>query len=318
MPDRATTFPNTQRLPRGRPPLAAPRGGRGVVPVMVHVAATVAVALATTAGCRTTLQGNAAPATAEAPRTPPRTIPLDFVFVRHDEHDAVIGEELWGLVDEQALDAGARRRLQANGLRAGVVTARLPPHIAVRFTPAPPAAGETLPTALPENPALVRHSLRLLPGRASDVLAAAGIDELVLLQHDDGTVRGATYRDASTVVAIRAYPAPDGRVRLRLVPTVKHGPMERSWVGEEGMFRLEAGQRREKLESLAIDTELPPGTMLVLGCSGDPASTVGDAFFRDQRGSGRRLLAVMPTPTVPTADPMFAPAAGTAADEPAE
>jgi hypothetical protein len=310
MPDRATTIPSIRRFPAGPPPVAlgGPVGLSGLVGLVLTIAAV--------AGCRTALQGGPAPSAAEPPRIAPRTIPLEFVFVRHDEHDAVIGAELWGLVDEQALDAGARERLQANGLRAGVVTARLPPHIAVRFTPEPPAAGETLPTALPENPALVRHSLRLLPGRSSDVLATAGIDELVLLQHDDGTVRGGTYRDASTVVAIRAYPAPDGRVRLRLVPTVKHGPMERSWVGEEGMFRLEAGQRREKLESLAIDTELPPGTMLVLGCSGERASTVGDAFFRDPRGSGRRLLAVMPTPAVPPVDPMFAPAAAAAADEP--
>jgi hypothetical protein len=303
MPDRVTTYP----FPRGRRASPPRRAARAL--------AVIAVALGASAGCRSPLQGDPSPVAASTPRAAPRTIPLEFVFVRHDEHDTVIAEELWGLVDEQAIDPAARARLQANGLRAGIVTARLPPHIAVRFTPEPPAAGETLPTAIAENPALVRHALRLLPGRSSDVLSAAGIPELVLLEHADGTVRGATYHDASTVVAIRAYPAADGRVRLRLVPTVKHGPLERSWVGEEGMFRFEAGQRREKLESLTIDTELPAGTMLVLGCSGEPASTVGDAFFRDPRGGGRRLLAVMPVATLPASDPMFAPAARAPADD---
>jgi len=271
----------------------------------------VLVALLLAAGCRAGLSHDpaAATVTAESARPAPRTIPVEFVFVRHEEHDRVMGDELWGLVDEQVLDDDLRTRLAANGLRAGVVTARLPPHIAARLLPPPSAAGETLPAALPDNPALVRHVLRLLPGRSSDVLAATGLGELVLLERAEGAVRGTTYRDASPLFALRAWPAADGRVRLRLAPTIKHGPVERSWVGEEGMFRLEAGQRRHLLEELAIEAEVPGGSMLVVGCAGAPASTAGDAFFRDRTGGGRRLLAIIPAPLTPPADPMFAPPA---------
>jgi len=269
------------------------------------------LALLLAAGCRSGLRHDPAitKAAAESMRPAPRTIPVEFVFVRHDEHDHVLRDELWELVDEQVLDHGLRARLAANGLRAGVVTARLPPHLAARFLPSAPAAGETLPAALPDNPALVRHTLRLLPGRSSDVLAATGLGELVLLEREEGTVRGTTYRDASPLFGLKAWTAADGRVRLRLAPTIKHGPVERTWVGEDGMFRLEAGQRRDLLEQLAIEAVVPGGSMLVVGSAGESASTAGDAFFRDRSGGGQRLLAIIPAPLAAPVDPMFAPAA---------
>ena len=256
--------------------------------------------------------------TADRPRAAPKTIPLELVFVRHEEHDPVLRDELWNLADEQVFDEPLRRRLQTNGLRAGVVTAQLPPHLADRFLPPSVDSGETLPAALPDNPALVRHMLRLLPGRSSDVMAATGLAEMVLLEHDGDSLRGKTYHDASTLFALRAWPAADGRVRLNLSPTIKHGPVERSWVGEDGMFRLEAGQRRDALTGLSFEVTVPTGSMIIVGCVGEPASTAGDAFFRDRAGarSGQRLLAIRPVPHAQSLDPMFAPTTGDEPEDP--
>lgn len=284
--------------------------------------AAVCLALLAAGGCRGGLLSDmpsepAAAMAADRPRAAPKTIPLELVFVRHEEHDPVLRDELWNLADEQVLDAPLRRRLRANGLRVGVVTAQLPPHLADRFLPPAVSPGETLPAALPDNPALVRHMLRLLPGRSSDVMAATGLEELVLLENDGESVRGKTYRDASALFAMRSWPAADGRVRLNLSPTIKHGPVERSWVGEEGMFRLEAGQRRDALAGLTFEATLPMGSMIIVGCVGEPASTVGDAFFRDRAGarSGQRMLAIRPVPHEQSLDPMFAPTAPEESEE---
>lgn len=277
------------------------------------------------AGCRSGLAPDLASGLAtepavrigdDRPRTPPQTIPLELIFVRHDPHDPVMQEELWSLVDEQAFDDVLRRSLLANGLRVGVVTASLPPHLAERFQPTAASPGDSLPAALPDNPALVRHLLRVLPGRSSDVLAAAGLAELIVLRHDADGVHGGTYRDASSLIAVKAWPAADGRVKLRLEPTIKHGPVERSWVGEDGMFRLEAGQRREALDGLQFEATVPSGSMLLVGCSGEPAATAGDALFRDKAGSrsGQRLLAIRPLAGSRTVDPMFAPTAADTAE----
>jgi len=282
-----------------------------------NAAAAVCLALLAAGGCRGVASSASsetpAAVAAQRPGAAPQTIPLELVFVRHEDHDPVLRDELWNLVDEQIYDESLRRRLHANGLRVGVVTAQLPPHLAERFLPAAADLGETLPAALPDNPALMRHTLRLLPGRSSDVMSATGLAELVLLEQSDDSLRGTTYHDASALFSLRCWPAADGRVRLQLSPTIKHGPVERSWVGEEGMFRLEAGQRRDPLEGLEFEATIPVGSMIVVGCMGEPASTAGDAFFRDRAGSrsGQRLLAIRPIPQAQSSDPMFATTAAT-------
>lgn len=233
-----------------------------------------------------------------------RTIPLELTFVRHREDDPQLTEELWTLADEQVLPAEMRRRLNANGLRAGVVTTRLPPPLAARFTSAAAdSTNEPGPDqSFAEVPAVVHRTLRLLPGRENEVLAASGLRDLILLERDDAEIRGGTYHDASAIFALRAWPAADGRVRMEVSPVIKHGPTERTWVGDDGVFRLENGQRRLVLDSLRIEVELPAESMLVIGCSGEAATSAGDAFCRGQ--AGVRMLVLRPLGRMP--DPLFA------------
>lgn len=241
-----------------------------------------------------------------ATRPTPKTIPVEMVFVRSDEHDAQLGGELWTFVDEQVLDDALRRRLAANGLRAGVITGTLPAALAARFEPLSPSEPDQLPEGPTASPAVARRMLRLLPGRETELVAATGMAELVLLEHDGEAVQGGTYRDASTYFALKSWPAADGRIRLELTPTVKHGPMQRSWVGEEGVFRMENGQRRHVLDRLRFSLTIPADALLLVGPAGDGASTVGDAFFRD-RSTGEptmRLLAIRPQARA--VDPLFA------------
>ena len=254
-----------------------------------------------------------APDNSAAARPVPKTIPVELVFVRCEDHDAGWQDELWQLADEQVLSAELRRRLAANGIRAGVLSGPLPPELAARFQAADvPPPTEDLPHAPSERPAVVRRFLKLLPGRDNEIVAATGITELVLLEHDGEALHGGTYGDASSHFVLRAWPAADGRVRIETTPTIKHGPLERSWVGEEGVFRVETGQRKHVLDRLAVEATLPEGATLFLGCVGDASSTVGDAFFRERsRGlATTRLLAIHPQSRA--VDPLFAP---DAADE---
>lgn len=277
--------------------------------------------LACAAGCRSlallpaaagrqleTGQANAAARPAD------RTIPIEVVFVRHDAHDAGFGAELWNMIDEQAVEDGLRRRLAANGLRAGIVAGDLPPHLGERILP-DRAAQPAGPDAVAADAPLTHRLLRLLPGRRSEILVSAGIPELVLLEDCDGQVRGGTFHDASGLFELKVRTAADGRVRVEVVPEVRHGPLERSWVGEEGMFRMEAGQRRHRRDDLALDVELREGHLLVLGSGGDTTATLGDALLRDHGGdrSTRRLLVIRPLGR--GVDPLFADAAAATGDD---
>jgi hypothetical protein len=274
-----------------------------------------------TAGCRTALTSGIGGWPTPSPEPPaiaaddarkgatPRTLPVELLFVRYDPDDVVLHEELWDFVDEQALGAEPQRRLHANGLRGGIVTGSLPAHLADRL-----AAAATVDAAAPRS-AGSRKLLRLLPGRRAEVVTATDLPELVLVErHDDG-VRGGTYAAATTLFAIEARPAGDGRVRIDAVPEIRHGPLQRSWVGEEGMFRLETGQRRHRLEELGVSASLPPQGMLLIGSTGDTASTVGDALLADRGGgaaAGLRLIVIRPLAA--TVDPLFDDRSGEAAD----
>jgi len=274
--------------------------------------------LACTPGCLSlTAPRDAGPAPVgtdtAATKPAPRTIPVELIFARFEEHDAACREELWHAVDEQAIDDSLRRRLAANGLRVGIVTGDLPPHLAKRILP-DRAAPTTAPDVAAESP-LTHRMLRLLPGRRSEILAATGIADLVLLETGDGQVRGGTFRDATGLFALKVRPAADGRVRIELVPEIKHGPLERSWVGEDGMFRMEAGQRRHRRDDLALGVELREGGLLVVGCAGEKGATLGDALLRDHGGnrSTLRLLAIRPLGS--PVDPMFDATASTATND---
>lgn len=229
----------------------------------------------------------------------PLTIPLDLMFVRYQEGDAELDTELWTFVDEQAWGGDLARHLNANGLRAGIVTGHLPPHLSARFRPAPEAGTATT------EPPVSQRLLRLLPGRRSDVVAVTNLPELVLLEEQHGRTHGGTFHDATGMFALVVRPAADGRIDLTLTPEIKHGPLERAWVGEDGMFRVEARQKRHRREDLAMSRALPADAVVIVASCGPRGSTLGDALFRDQQGDGTtmRLLAIRPRAR--TVDPMF-------------
>ncbi len=235
----------------------------------------------------------------------PKTIPFELIFVRFGEHDSQMTSTLWDFTDEQIIHGDIRQRLQANGLRAGVISAALPPDLMKRFIPPfDPALDMVTTQALVEVPPVVRRTLRLLPGRENEVVSSSGNEELILLEKIDGAVKGATYLDACANFVLRAWPAANGKVRIQVCPIIKHGPTERKWVGDEGVFRLEAGQKQHDLDHLTFETTLSPESMLLISCSGDESSTVGDVFFRDDISSaGVRLIAIRPLKRV--SDPFF-------------
>jgi hypothetical protein len=242
-----------------------------------------------------------------------RTIPLEVLFVRCTADDRQLREAVWDHVDEQAIPAERRRALNANGLRVGVVTGQLPNAFAERLA----ASSEDEPAGdvAGVDTARSRRILQLLPGRHSELVTATRLPSLVLMEQCAGEVRGATFHDATPLLAIEARPAADGRVRLEAVPEIKHGPVEKSWAGEDGMFRLEAGQRRHRMEHLAVDVTLPTGGLLLVGCAGDPATTVGDGLLREHVEGDHgtvRLIAIRPLAR--SVDPAFADATAGSAD----
>lgn len=287
--------------------------------ILRHAIVCPLIAAPLAAGCRLPiLEEPAAPDVVAAAgrdgRTPLRTIPVELLFIRYDDADATVRDELWTFIDEQVVPADTRRRLNANGLRLGVVGGDLPAHVAARLAPAEAAGPE--PTGGQKT--VERRTLQLLPGGRGEIVLTSGRAELVVLEHRDGAGTGATFRDASGQLDMRLGPAADGRVRIALTPEIGHGPRERTWVGEEGSLRMEAGQKRHRRDDLGVALDLAPPAMLAVACTADRGSTLGDALFRDAApATTQRLLVIRPLSR--SVDPMFGPdvAAAPAADQPA-
>ena len=244
-----------------------------------------------------------------------QTMPLELTFVRYAEDDAELGTELWNLVDEQCLPNNLRHRLAGNGLRIGLVRGLLPPELAERLTPTPAADGtEPADSPLATDRAVVRRVIQTLPGQSNEIVATPRVEELVLLERDSRSaaeaLSGQTYRAASAIFDARVTPTADGAVELELLPLIRHGAVERNWIGDDGAFRLEAGQQRTVMDRLAISLPLPADGVVIISCAGQPSASIGDAFFRDPRGrhEGCRLLVIRMLAR--TTDPMFSPAAG--------
>lgn len=227
-------------------------------------------------------------------RPEPRTISLELIVLGFDGHEKVdastIERAIWAITDEQAIEPHARTQLSANGLRAGLISTPLPEWFEkdlskLILTPDGSARdGSGLPA--------VQRTLRLLPGRESQLIARTDLEKLVVFESRNGGLSGRTFHTASTALDLRAWPAADGRVRLRAVPMIRHGPQRRDWVGDDGAFRLETGQAACLFEDLAVDLQIPEDMMLLVGC-GSPVATasVGDAIFNDVK----RLEAVTST-----------------------
>jgi hypothetical protein len=240
------------------------------------------------------------------------TLPLELTFVRYDEDDTELGTDIWNLIDEQSLPDGLRHRLAGNGLRVGLIRGLLPPALAERLAPAAAGSGaEPADSPLATDRAVVRRVVQALAGQANEIVATPRVAELVLLERDSRTdaesLSGQTYRAASAIFDVRVTAAADGGADIELLPLIRHGAVERTWIGDDGAFRLEAGQQRTVLDRLELSLRLPADGTLIITAAGQPSSTVGDAFFRDPRGrhAGRRLLAIRLLAR--TTDPMFTP-----------
>lgn len=257
-------------------------------------------ALLVVAGCATPNLGDAERVSVLTPaRMPSDSCVLDVFFVRFPLADPRGNEQLWQAVDEQHFPAELRGRLGPNGFRLGVVGGQIPVALSelLELENKPPPTGQASQIDVAEldtPPRVTRCRLSIRPGRRKEILASTVLDKVTVLIRDPDELNGETFIKAQAVLAVRAFPQADGRIRVELVPELHHDEPRQRWVGSHGTWRLDPGRPRRVFDRMAISATLSPGSILLVSSLPHLPGSLGHHFFtaEDNGQPQQKLLAI--------------------------
>jgi hypothetical protein len=269
------------------------------------------------------------------PRMSPDSVVLEVAVLDVPTGENWDRDELWREVDEQGLPHELRHRLAADGLRAGIIGAQLPAWIRTKLEAQQRAIDlENRDGAAVLSDVATQQRLQCRAGAKRAIIIARARKELMIdrpaeqeeMASRDGdggdADRGAEasagtdkkvgasskppFQDAQCEMLLVAQPQGDGRVHLELMPQIRHGPLRRRWVANNGTFHVDAGADCERYAELQIRQIIEPGQTLVVG-AGEESRGVGGAFFADHSKSGfaRKILLIRLAQT--QFDDLFAP-----------
>jgi hypothetical protein len=146
--------------------------------------------------------------------------------------------------------------------------------------PAPQAQSlETRTVDLERETRVVRRHMEMRAGVRTDIVATDVQEDMPVLVCRPKGVEGESFCSAQAVLAVKAFPERDGRVRLKIVPEIQHGESRLRYVGTLGAMRIESGRPKRTFEDMAIEAVLAPGHILVMSTLLDRPATLGHRFF---------------------------------------
>jgi hypothetical protein len=213
----------------------------------------------------------------------PKQCALKMMIPARPLGDPALNAAVWNVADAQAIDDAARRALEANGLRVGVITGDLPAEVRGVLEAPPPNRIDPAIVIIPD-------------GDNTLVDLGATKAELTLLLNRDGTIAGKPYKDAKGHIRLTAARAGDAAVTLRIVPELHHGPVRQGWGTAPGGGALapqqlvpRTGQAEETFRELAATVTLHPGQVAVIGTLPDRQGSLGHFLFTAPEANSDRL-----------------------------
>jgi hypothetical protein len=216
----------------------------------------------------------------------PKRCTLKVAIPSRPAPDGVLNDVLWSVADEQAVAPEARRALESNGLRVGLIAGDLPAEVQTLLDAPPPHKVDPL-------------LIDLLDGDSAliSLAAAASPSQVSVLLNREGKAVGKVYEDAKGHVRLTASQEGPSGVALRLVPEIHHGPVRRR-IGTDAnadefapqQFTLKDGQQEETLRELAASLTVQPGQVLVIGCRVDLPHSLGHFLLTEPVPHSDRLL----------------------------
>jgi hypothetical protein len=212
---------------------------------------------------------------------------LTVALLARPADDHALNESLWRVADEQVVAPALRQALHANGLRIGRITGELPREVAALLRERSSSQSGVSTIANPSG-----QSTLIDPTQSP---ATRNVN--LLLSQTDGKVRGKPYEAAKGYVRLTPSYDDNGGVALRIVPEVRHGPVQRSYgmaasggVTVPHEFHMTEAQQEETFRDLAANVSLTPGQVVALGALPEREGTLGDLIFRKAEDNSDRMV----------------------------
>jgi hypothetical protein len=257
--------------------------------------AALAMALSALVGCKLVDEQPKGRSPLSPIATQPDQVTLE-VFSAPAPVDDPRWAQLWSDVDEQSLSSELRTRLAQNGMRVGVMGARVPDALASLLKVTDKRIPEEERTLVPLDgkPGVVMRLMQPSSGKRQELVLAPPRDQLSLLRNRGGEAIGKSYPKAEGRLAMHVTPQADGTVRLELVPELHYGEPKTQTTPSDGMFIWTTEREKEVFSELKLDCMLSAGEMLLItSLDGRPLS-IGHHLFVNADGetTNRTLWAI--------------------------
>ncbi len=193
---------------------------------------------------------------------------VEFVPIVIESDELEIDASLWQWVDETAIDADARRKLIANGLKVGKVVSleRLRARLETLSTKQDVVDDFLKEASIASN---VSHTDKRIPmrmGRRHELPLKDPIEgQHVTLLRVDGQTIGRTLPDPQYLFAVTASPGNvSGQALVKLRPEIQHGEMRQRWVSSDSALRIDTRRETWSIESLDIELKGNEGDTFVI------------------------------------------------------
>lgn len=197
--------------------------------------------------------------------------------------EQTLNEVVWNVADAQSIDDEVRRGLEANGLRVGVITGKLPDALQQVLDAPPPNRVDPATVILPD-------------GDNTLIDLGSAQAEVTLLVNREGSAAGKRYKDAKGHLRLAARREGDQAVVIRIMPEIHHGPVRQSWSTASGggafapqQLVPHTGQTEETYRELAISLPLMPGQVAVVGALPERRGSLGHFLFTARQPNSDRL-----------------------------
>lgn len=213
----------------------------------------------------------------------PKRCALRLAVLTRPLNDPAINHSLWGIVDEQLIGTEARRRLETNGLRIGIVPGSLPQDVEAILRAPPPHQIEPTQVNIPS-------------GDNTLFALTAAVPRVSLIMNRHERTVGKDYHDVTGFIRLTAsHEGPNG-VSLRFVPELHFGPVTHRYAADTStnpfsvqQFVMKEGQEEETLRELAATLTVQPGQVVVVGCRPECERSLGSYLLTEPEANSDRL-----------------------------